>query len=324
MKRTIPISLLILTSLIFTLFHLIASPLYFPITKTAQVAVNVPRIRHDVATLANTPQPRNSYHMESLNMAASYIKEEFSKVSERVTEQTYQVGANTFKNIICSFGPLNGERIVIGAHYDVCDDQQGADDNASGVAGLLELARLFDSLQTPLQYRVDLVAYSLEEPPYFRSESMGSHIHAKSLKDSNVVVKAMLCLEMIGYFSDKKGSQDYPVGLLHLFYPNKGNFIAVVGKLGKGQLSRTVKKGIKASSGIEAVSINAPSSLPGIDFSDHLNYWNFNYPAVMITNTAFYRNKNYHQVTDTPNTLDYQKMAEVIKGVYGAVISITP
>ncbi|MBL4592807.1 MAG: peptidase M28, partial [Flavobacteriales bacterium] len=129
---------------------------------------------------------------------------------------------------------------------------------------------------------------------------------------------------MIGYFSEEKGSQDYPIGLLKLFYPNTGNYISVVSKMGggNGKLTRKVKKAMKKGSDIDVTSVNAPAKMPGIDFSDHLNYWKYDYPAVMITNTAFYRNKNYHEPGDLPETLDYIKMAEVIKGVYNAVITL--
>ena len=117
---------------------------------------------------------------------------------------------------------------------------------------------------------------------------------------------------------------DYPVGILKLFYPNKGNYISVVSKMGggNGKLTRKIKKGIKRGANIDVSSVNAPAKMPGIDFSDHLNYWKYDCPAVMITNTAFYRNKNYHEPTDLPETLDYEKMAEVIKGVYNTIINL--
>lgn len=287
--------------------------------------VNAPadstRLLADVKALCAINYRYNS-DTGSLNKAAAYIKGEWEKLGLKVEEQKYTAEGKEYKNLICSFGPVDGERIIVGAHYDVCDEQPGADDNASGVAGLLELARLFKSQNQQLKYRVDFVAYTLEEPPHFRKETMGSAVHAKSLFDAKVNVKAMICLEMIGYFSDAPKSQEYPVGLLKLFYPGKANFIAVVGKFGQGKLVRKVKKNMAKSCKVNVRSINAPASVPGIDFSDHLNYWKYGYDAVMITDTSFYRNKNYHQKTDTPETLSYGKMAEVVKGVYNAIISL--
>ncbi|OFY86650.1 MAG: peptidase M28 [Bacteroidetes bacterium RIFCSPLOWO2_12_FULL_35_15] len=275
----------------------------------------------DLKFLIKSPVARNDANVERLNQCANYIFEEFKKQTDQVEEQSYLVGTLEYKNIICSFGPRDAERIIVGAHYDVCDNQPGADDNASGVAGLLEIARLLKSQGGILKYRIDLVAYSLEEPPNFRTENMGSAVHAKMLHDNKVKVKKMICLEMIGYFSEKPKSQEYPIGLMKLFYPAKGNYISVVGKTGQGKTVRNTKKEMKKNSSIKVCSINAPAFIPGIDFSDHLNYWKYGYTAVMITDTSFYRNANYHEKTDTLETLDIDKMAEVIKGVFYAIVN---
>jgi hypothetical protein len=151
---------------------------------------------------------------------------------------------------------------------------------------------------------------------------MGSAVHAKMLHDAHIKVKAMICLEMIGFFSDKPGSQDYPLGLMKLFYPRKANFIAVIGKLGQGKTTRRIKKRMNHGASIKIISLNAPSFVPGIDFSDHLNYWKYGYVAVMITDTSFYRNANYHEQSDTLETLNIGKMAEVIKGVVNSIIHL--
>jgi Zn-dependent M28 family amino/carboxypeptidase len=186
---------------------------------TAQTA-SAGKLKEHVNALASTPESRNYKNVNALNTAAGYVKQELLKYTSNVEEQPYIVNGVTYKNIIARFGDVTRERIIIGAHYDVCGEQPGADDNASGVAGLLELARLLKDTQ--LNYCIELVAYTLEEPPYFRTENMGSYIHAKSLKDAGVKIKGMICLEMIGYFDDKKGSQSYPVGLMKLFYGSKG------------------------------------------------------------------------------------------------------
>ncbi|HTD23617.1 MAG TPA: M28 family peptidase [Terriglobales bacterium] len=196
----------------------------------------------------------------------------------------------------------------------------GADDNASGIAGLIELAYLLgkEELQTP----VELVAYTLEEPPFFRTEQMGSAVHAESLVEEHAKLRAMLCLEMIGYFSDQPDSQDYPLPELKALYPNKGNFIALVGTMQEIELLRRVKRAMMATNDLPLRSINAPRNLVGVDFSDHLNYWNRSFPALMITDTAFYRNKRYHHPEDVLNTLDFNRMAKVVQQVYTAVIEL--
>lgn len=322
MRKKIIIPLITVLLLLSSLVMAVTNPVFVYSKEIPDVKVDVERIKNDVLALCTTSKPRNAKNLDALNEAAAYIADEWLKLGLVVDTQAYDVDGKEYKNLICSFGPEDGERIIVGAHYDVCEEQAGADDNASGTAGILELARLLHEHQPDLNYRVDLVAYTLEEPPYFRTANMGSAVHAKYLHDNNIPVKAMMCLEMIGYFSDEKGSQDYPVGLLKLFYPTRGNYISVVSKFGNGSLTRRVKKGIKKGSDVEVSSINAPASIPGIDFSDHLNYWKYDYEAVMITNTAFYRNKNYHEPTDLPDTLDYKRMAEVIKGVYNTVISL--
>jgi len=274
------------------------------------------RLKADVIKLTNLSKPRSAAHPEAMNEAVAYIASEWNALGFEVEYQAYTVNGIEYKNVLTSIGPKDAERIVIGAHYDVCGNQPGADDNASGVAGLLELARLYQQNAPKLNYRIDFVAYALEEPPNFRTENMGSAVHARSLKEAGVKVKQMICLEMIGYFSDAEDSQDYPVGLLKWFYPTKGNYIAVIGKLGQIGATEKFKKDMRKGTTLPVVSLSAPKFIPGVDFSDHLNYWKHGFKALMITDTAFYRNKNYHKGTDRPETLNYEKMAEVVKGVY--------
>jgi len=271
-------------------------------------------------TLTKTPQFRNHDNIDQLNLTADYITTIFKKSSDSVYTQEFTFDQKTYKNIICSFGTENKKRIIVGAHYDVCGDQEGADDNASGVVGLLELSRLLKDKK--LNYRIDLVAYTLEEPPYFRTELMGSYIHAKSLKESNATVYGMISIEMIGYFKDEAKSQSYPLGALSLKYGNKGNYITLVKKFGSGEFVNRFSENFKASKNIRTKTFPGPPSLPGIDFSDHLNYWKFGYDAMMITDTSFYRNKNYHQKGDTMETLDIQRMSKVIDGIYSGIISL--
>jgi len=285
------------------------------------VVVKESNLKNIVKKLSVDIGPRNLDHFDSLRIASKYIQNEFETLGYEIELQRYTVLGKEVENVIVSIGPKSAERIVVGAHYDTFGNQGGADDNASGVAGLVALAKLLRNHKQDLKKRIDLVAFTLEEPPFFRSEDMGSYIHAKSLHDKDIKIMSMISLEMIGYFTEAEDSQEYPLGILRLFYPNKGNFIGVVSNISswglKSELSDYMSK-----SNIDVQTLAAPTGLVGVDFSDHLNYWKFGYNAVMVTDTAFYRNQNYHQVTDTIETLDFTKLAEVIKGVYYGVLNM--
>lgn len=276
------------------------------------------RVRQHLAYITQTQGFRTYKDIETLNKTAAYIEAVFKQYADTVYFQAYQVNGVEYKNVIASFATHQSKRIITGAHYDVCDEQQGADDNASGVTALLELARMLKG--KVLKHRVDLVAYTLEEPPFFRTAYMGSAVHAASLNTNEVI--GMICLEMIGYFSDAKKSQDYPAGFLKLFYGGKGNYITLVKKPGAGKFVRQYKRAFKRSGFIRNKVFTGPASLPGIDFSDHQNYWKAGISALMITDTAFYRNKNYHLETDTLETLDLRRMAMVIDATYAALMSL--
>lgn len=295
----------------------LTQPLFSGAIANTQRTVDPARLESHVRKLSIELAPRDESHIENLDRVAAYLKDEFSQTGATVSDQPYRVEGKSYRNVIAQFGPNTAERIVVGAHYDTAGPFPGADDNASGVAGLIELAGILSKQTLPM--RVELVAYTLEEPPYFRTTGMGSSIHARSLRKQNVRVKAMFSLEMIGYFSDSAKSQGFPTTLLQPFYPSKGNFIAVVGRLGEGLLARRVKAAMRAASPLPVYSISAPSFVPGVDFSDQLNYWQAGYKAVMVTDTAFYRNRNYHTAHDKPEKLDYKRMAMVVEGVYAAV-----
>lgn len=286
--------------------------------KTALVIPNISTqnlIQH-VKKLSVTNHPRNYLHLDNLNATADYIKQHMQSYSDDVSEQTFTIDNVKYRNIISYFGPKNGARIIIGAHYDSCCQTQGADDNASGIAGLLELARLLkeNSPNTP----IELVAYTLEEPPFFATNNMGSAIHAQSV--AGQPIKLMISLEMIGYFSDKPNSQQFPFKLLQKLYSDKGNFIAIISNLDNRKATATIKSYMLGATDLPVYSLNAPSFITGIDFSDHRNYWKQNIPAVMITDTSFYRNDHYHEANgDNWEDLDYDRMAKVIQGVYSTV-----
>lgn len=308
------IVLLILARLLFTQPTLPVSP------RADTVKFDWRHLSRHVYAISDILSPRSWQHAEKLDLTGGYIAEEWRLAGIEVEEQKFETGQGEFKNIFMSTGPRTTDLIVVGAHYDAAGDTPGADDNASGVAGLIELGRALHRAE--LKTQVMLVAFSLEEPPHFGTEEMGSWFFARALKASNKNVKAMISLEMIGYYSDEAGSQEFPSPLMRLFYPSEGSFIALVSNFGNIPLTRKVKKSMKSASQVPVYSINAPAALRGIDFSDHRNFWAEGFPALMVTDTAFYRNKAYHTQNDKPERLDYKRMAEVVSGVHQAVLDL--
>ena len=308
---------------------LVAQPFVAPIASTPP-PVDPARLEAHVKKLSVDLYPRSFEQFAHLEGAARYISEQLKASGATVTVQEVTVQEATYKNIVARFGPADGPLMVVGAHYDSyahttaasigsrgyspITHTPGADDNASGVAGLLELARLLG--QKPQSRPIELVAYTLEEPPNFRSENMGSAWHARSLKAAKRDVRLMLSLEMIGYFNDAPASQLYPaLGMAHL-YSDRGDFIALVGKFSGFHATRAAKALMAGATDLPVYSINAPRLMQGIDFSDHRSYWNEGYPAMMVTDTAFMRNPNYHHAGDTYDKLDYRRMAKVVQSVY--------
>lgn len=271
-------------------------------------------------TLTLSFAPRNWRHTNNLDKSADYISQHFKKAGAVVEYQTFTVQGKQYRNVIGRFGVGKGSKIVVGAHYDVYGETPGADDNASGVAGLIELAYLIG--RDAPNREIEVVAYTLEEPPFFTTRLMGSAIHAKSIATEKQNIAGIIVLEMIGFFSDEWGAQTYPLPLLHLIYPNRANFIAVVGPWHQGQWMQTVKTTMQGTTDLPVYSIRAPSAITGSDFSDHRNYWPYGFNAVMITDTAFYRNKAYHLSGDTPDRLDYRKLGKVVVAVFEAIKSI--
>jgi Zn-dependent M28 family amino/carboxypeptidase len=265
---------------------------------------------------------RNFIKYEELEKAADYIINEFSKYGYTSELQMYKIGERTYKNIIVTLkGTKEPDKVIIvGAHYDSVIGSPGADDNASGVAGLLELARLMRK-EKP-DKTIKFIAFTNEEPPFFHSGQMGSRVYAREAKRRKEKIEAMICLEMIGYFRYEKNSQSYPFPL-NFFYPNTGNFIAVVGNIASKELVNKVTYIFKKHSKFPIESIATFSIVPGIDFSDHASFWLYGYKAVMITDTAFYRNPNYHSHTDLPHTLNYKDLAEVVRGLYYVIMKLS-
>jgi hypothetical protein len=274
-------------------------------------------LRAHVVALSETFHPRDWESLENLNRCADYIADHLKKTGAKVEFQDFTVEGNTYRNVIGRFGVGKNRKIIVGAHYDSCGETPGADDNASGVAGLLELARLIG--ENAPDAEVELVAYSLEEPPFFGTRQMGSAFHADSVASEKDRIEGVIVFDMIGYFNDAPGSQAYPLPVLKVFYPSRGNFITVVGRMDQGRLIKDLKTSMKGATDLPVYSFRGPEALPGVDFSDHRNYWPHDIPAAMITNTAFYRNHEYHGAGDTADRLDYERIGKVVVGVYEAV-----
>ena len=259
---------------------------------------------------------RHLWKEGSLNNAADYIESVFTSSGYTVSRQTYLCYGQTVSNLIAEKNGTDQEVVIIGAHYDTVPGSPGADDNASAVAGLLELARLHRERSNKKTFV--FVAFANEESPCFGSNKMGSMVYAKHLKEQRKLVEVMVSLEMIGFFS-KERMQAYPLPGMGLIYPKTGNFIGVVGNFRSSKYVSFFKKGIRKYSNIRVQSLMAPEFFGGINLSDNYAFWQHGYKAVMVTDTSFFRNRNYHQETDTIDSLDFYKMAEAVKGLHFAL-----
>jgi uncharacterized short protein YbdD (DUF466 family) len=307
-------------------------------SKAKPTLANVESLKKYVHEIVEKFPDRSYNNYEELNRTAHYIHSEFAQYTQDIEFEAFKVydflGAKykvedfatkdyiEYQNVVASFKgthPKANEVVVVGAHYDTYAGHAGANDNTSAVAALIEIARVL-SLHPP-KSNVLVVAYCLEEPPFFGTHKMGSFHHAQKLKLGGKKVKLAIVMDMIGYYSDAKDSQKYPMPIMKLFYPDRANYISVVSNLSLQNIAYTrhTKNTFKRSSNLSVYSINAPAIIQGVDFSDHRNYWKFDYPAVMITDTAFYRSENYHTPNDTPDTLNYENMAKVVDGIFELV-----
>lgn len=271
-------------------------------------------IRH-VESLAAIQPPRNPENRESLDRTSEYIFRRWEEAGLSPRFQDFQVRGLKYRNVLVNYGPLHGPRLVLGAHYDVCGDTPGADDDASGVAAILELGRLLATQKPKLPFGIEMAAYTLEEPPFFGTSDMGSHHHARLLSETGVKVKLMLNLEMIGYFSDEPGSQEVPHGQEGI-YPSVGNFVLVVGAGGDPALTGKVQDELARNCECPVQSIHFPYTDGLAGMSDQSNFWKFGFPALMVSDSNFYRNPHYHKPSDLPETLDYTRMTQVVDALY--------
>lgn len=272
------------------------------------------RLHTHVARLAGEIGERNVWRPGALHAAADYIRGEWRRQGHTVTEQrytAYDVASDNLE-IALAGAAAASEIILVGAHYDSVRGSPGANDNASGVAALLELGRLLKD--AGLRRTVRLVAFVNEEPPFFYWGEMGSAVYAKAARRRGDDIRLMMSLEMLGAYSELPGSQRYPP-FLRWFYPERANFIAFVSNLASRRVLRRAVAAFRAASAFPAESLAAPGLVPGVSWSDQLSFWREGYAAIMVTDTAFYRYPHYHTAQDTPEKIDYARMAQVVEGL---------
>jgi len=285
---------------------------------TAEEAAGRARLEAHVVALAGRIGERHYARPEALEAAALYVEDELRALGYEVRRQAYRANGQDFRNLEVTVpgGARADEVVVVGGHYDSVVGTPGADDNATGVAGVLELARHFRGRRPARTLR--LVAFVNEEPPFFLSDAMGSRVYAREAKRRGDRVAAMLSLETIGYFDDASGSQQYPPPL-GSFFPDRGDFIGFVGNVASASLVRRCVGAFRAAVRFPSEGVAAPAQIPGVYWSDHDSFWKEGWPAVMITDTAPFRNPHYHGASDTPRTVDFDRLARVVRGIAAAV-----
>jgi hypothetical protein len=284
----------------------------------APQAAMAKQLKSDVQRLSVEIGERNLGHYAALNEAADFLEAEFVAAGYSTSRQEYDVNGLACYNIEAQLaGALHPEEIIlVGAHYDSVFGAPGANDNASGAAAVLALARAFKGRKTDRTLR--FVAFTNEEPPYFQTPDMGSWVYARRCRERDDDLRAVLILETIGYYRDEPGTQAYPPPF-SAFYPDTGNFIAVVGNVGSRPLVHRVIGSFRRQGRFPAEGGAALSGIPGIGWSDHWSFWQEGYQAVMITDTAPFRYPYYHTIEDTPDKLNFEHMARVVAGVEGVV-----
>jgi Zn-dependent M28 family amino/carboxypeptidase len=282
------------------------------------------RMRQHVVAVAS--EEHNTGRPAQLERAAAYIETALARAGYAPTRQEYTAGGQRVRNIeVAVSNVAKGKRpdriFIVGAHYDSAPGAPGANDNGSGTAAVLELARLLKTMQPRAGTEVRFVFFVNEEPPYFMGEEMGSMVHAAELKRQGQNVEGALVLETMGYYTDAPNSQQLPPGLEGR-YPSTGNFLAFVGTLESSALVRDALAAFRAASDFPAQGLAAPAHTTGVTLSDHSSYNRHGYPALMVTDTAFMRYPYYHTAQDTPDKLDYESMARVVTGLAKTIVAL--
>jgi hypothetical protein len=277
------------------------------------------RLRAHVAALAGSIGERHLLRPKALAAAADYVAEQWRAQGYSPEREAYTVGGVACANLVVSrrgHGLAEDGILLVGAHYDTVPGSPGADDNASGVAGLLELSRAFTALAP--ERTVRFVAFTNEEPPFFRSGRQGSAVHARAARARGERIALMVSLEMLGYYDDRPGSQRYPP-LFRSFYPDRGDFLGLVSDWRSRAAMRPAAAAFRRACAFPLETCATFRWVPGVAWSDHGPFWAQGYRAIMATDTAFYRNPFYHSAGDLPGTLDYPRFAAAVQGLTGCL-----
>ena len=280
------------------------------------------RLKQHVWALAGEIGERNFWKPEALEASARYIEKNLRESGYDVASHSFVVQGQTVRNLEAELAGtvLSDEIVLLGAHYDSIIGSPGANDNATGTAALLEIARLLAGKTVGRSIR--FVAFVNEEPPFFQTEAMGSRVYARRARERGEKIIAMLSLETVGYYSDAKGSQAYPFPFNFSSYPSTGNFIGFVGNLSARELVRKSVRSFRQHASFPSEGVAAPGWLVGIGWSDHWSFWKEGYPAIMVTDTALFRYNHYHKMTDTPDHIDYTRMARVAAGIARVAVDL--
>ena len=309
--------------LIYSVLKVRISPSVFVPRPDSNLGRDINQLYEHVEHLSVRIGSRSVFEYDKIEAAKHYIVSFLEDLGYAPVLQDYTYNDKVYSNIIASREGVQSpdETVIIGAHYDTVYGTPGADDNASAVAVLLEMCRALKDFSPGRTLK--LIFFTLEEPPVFRTKFMGSYVYAREAKAKGENIRAMVCLEMLGYYGDKKGGQTFPLPFMNLVYSSTPNFIAVVGNLKSRGLVKRIEGSLKKSSNIPVETISTVSFVPGVDFSDHRSFWKMGYAAVMITDTAFYRNPNYHSARDTIDTLDFVSMSSLLAGLIRAAEDLT-
>ena len=282
------------------------------------------RLRRHLQVLTVDIGERSIATLANHRRAADYIATCLAEIGLDVQEDPYSFRQHEVANLLAEIPAAHSpcRRYILGAHYDSVVGTVGADDNASAVAVMLEVARCLQEQPGAMAPDIALqcIAFALEEHPAFASGSMGSRVRARRARRDREQIDGMLCLEMVGYTSTEPGSQNYPLPVVFRRFPREGNFIGIVGDLRSFGLTRSLHKAFKRNRDLPVIKLTVPLGgwmLPAVRLSDHSAYWDHGYKAVMITDTAFFRNPNYHTPADTMEKLDYRFMAKLVKSLVG-------
>jgi Zn-dependent M28 family amino/carboxypeptidase len=279
-------------------------------------------LREHLHTLTQTIGERSVATPWNLEKTAGYIKSFYQGIGVRAERSTYPYRDHDVANIIADIGSQDhdSKKFVVGAHYDSLKGTVGADDNGSAVAVQLELARTLKTLhdESPLHASVRFVSFALEEPPVYGSQSMSSRVYARAAKKRKDRIDGMICLEMVGYTCHEPGCQRYPFPLMFMGYPKTGDYIGIVGNFRSREFTRSLFQAFSLNENLPVVKLTVPGNgylLPSVRLSDHASFWDQGYPAVMVTDTAFFRNPHYHRRSDTMSRLDFAFMAQLVKSL---------